>query len=48
MHVSSQAGVGYTRNVFLKKGDEVIVEVEGVGLLRNIVAVETDGEGIEM
>ena len=33
------AGVGYTRNppVFLKAGDMVEVDIEGIGLLRNQV-----------
>ena len=32
------AGVGYTRNVFLKSGDTVRITIEGIGSLRNIVA----------
>lgn len=36
-------GVGFTRSppLFLKPGDEVEVEVEGVGVLRNTLAAET-------
>ena len=40
------AGVGYTRNSFLKRGDVVSVHIEGVGVLRNSVAEELGDSGL--
>jgi len=41
------SGVGYARDppIFLKPGDTVEVEIDGVGVLRNKVSEEGEGEG---
>ena len=43
------AGVGYFRKEFLKNGDVVEVEIEGIGLIRNVISFSEgragDGEG---
>jgi acylpyruvate hydrolase len=42
------SGVGYTRNppVFLKQGDTVEIEIEGIGILRNPVTDEIQTAGL--
>ncbi len=41
------AGVGYTRGIFLKKGDVVAIHIEGIGTLRNPVAEDLGNGFIE-
>jgi 2-keto-4-pentenoate hydratase/2-oxohepta-3-ene-1,7-dioic acid hydratase in catechol pathway len=43
------AGVGCFRDppVFMKPGDEVRIEVDRIGVLRNVVAAETGGSPVE-
>jgi 2-keto-4-pentenoate hydratase/2-oxohepta-3-ene-1,7-dioic acid hydratase in catechol pathway len=41
------AGVGYTRGVYLKRGDVVSIYIDGVGCLRNSVAAELESGMIE-
>lgn len=40
--IGTPEGVGFTRTppVYLKKGDEVVIEIEGIGKLRNPVIEE--------
>jgi 2-keto-4-pentenoate hydratase/2-oxohepta-3-ene-1,7-dioic acid hydratase in catechol pathway len=36
------AGVGYTRGVFLKRGDTVTIQIEDLGMLQNTVGEEAE------
>ena len=40
------AGVGYTRGVYLKRGDVVAIYIDGIGCLRNTVAAELGDSGL--
>jgi 2-keto-4-pentenoate hydratase/2-oxohepta-3-ene-1,7-dioic acid hydratase in catechol pathway len=40
------AGVGYTRGVYLKRGDVVAIYIDGIGCLRNSVAEELGDSGL--
>jgi 2-keto-4-pentenoate hydratase/2-oxohepta-3-ene-1,7-dioic acid hydratase in catechol pathway len=42
------AGVGYVKDSYLRAGDIVRVEIEGLGVLRNPVAEEQDWGGIAL